>query len=313
MRILLVEDDPSAQQIAKDILENAVYEVEICDRGDTAVKLIEEEEWDLILLDVMLPGKDGFQLLEIAKACHKFTPVLMLTVLKDREKKIRAYDSGVDDFINKPFDRWEFLARVRSLLNLRQSYLRLEETKNIVVSLAHAIEAKDPYTRGHSDRVGEYSWKIALALGFSAEKAEDLYWAGVLHDVGKIAVPLEILTKPAVLTDEEYEKIKTHPEFSYSICEGLRTLKKVLPAIKYHHERWDGMGYPDRLKGKDIPAEARIMAVADAYDAMTSDRAYRKAMSREQAVAILRSGSERQWQGSIVKAFIDILKNDDNV
>lgn len=308
MRMLIVEDDPSAQQIVKDILEKSVYEVVICDRGDQAEELIMKEEWDLILLDIMLPGKDGFQLLETAKKHHKFTPVAMFTVLRDKEKKIKAYNMGVDDFINKPFDRWEFLARIRSLINLRKTYLELEETHNIVIALSHAIEAKDPYTRGHSDRVGEYSKKIAAAIGLSAEKAEDLYWAGILHDIGKIAVPLEILTKNEDLTFEEYEKIKAHPEVSYKICEGLKTLKKVLEAIKYHHERWDGRGYPERLQGKEIPAEARIMAVADSYDAMTSDRAYKKGITKEQAIDILKNGRDKQWQASIVDAFIEILE-----
>ncbi len=307
MRMLIVEDDPSAQQISKDILENAVYDVIVCDRGDIAEKMIVDEEWDLFLFDIMLPGKDGFQLLEIAKKHHRFTPVIMFTVLKEKEKRIKAYEMGVDDFINKPFDRWEFLARVRSLLNLRKTYLELEESHNIVMALAHAVEAKDPYTHGHSDRVGQYSKEIALSIGFSSEKAEDMYWAGVLHDIGKIAVPLEILTKNNTLTFEEYEKIKMHPEVSYRICKGLKTLKKVLDAIKFHHERWDGRGYPERLKSKDIPAEARIMAVADAYDAMTSDRAYRKAMPKKKAIDVLKEGRDKQWQGSIVDSFIGIL------
>jgi len=312
MRILLVEDNPAAQEIAVDILKETVYDIEVCARGDEAETLIRNQEWDLIILDIMLPVKDGFQLLEIAKKIHRFTPVLMITALRDREKKIQAYDMAVDDFITKPFDRWEFLSRVRSLLNLRKSYLRLEDTQNVVVALAHAVEAKDPYTRGHSDRVGELSKKVALALGFSEDKAEDLYWAGILHDVGKIAIPLEILVKPSGLTDEEYEKIKAHPEVSYKICKDLRTLKNVLPAIRHHHERWDGRGYPDKLAKKDIPAEARIMAAVDAFDAMTSDRAYRKAMSKEKAVAILKEGRDRQWQGTVVDVLVDIVK-DENI
>jgi putative two-component system response regulator len=288
-------------------LKDVAYEIEICGRGGKAEELIKDSEWDLIIMDIMLPEKDGFELLKITKKLHKFTPVLMITVLQNRASRIKAYESGVDDFINKPFDRFEFLSRVRSLLNLRESYLQLEETKNVVVALAHAVDAKDPYTRGHSDRVADYSKKIALALGFSAEKAEDIYWAGILHDIGKIAVPLEILTKPGKLTEEEYAKIKVHPKVSCNICGNLRTLKRVLPAIKHHHERWDGDGYPEKLKAKNIPAEARIMAVADAYDAMTSDRSYRKAMSKKKAVSVLNEGRDRQWQGSIVDTFVEIL------
>ncbi|MFH1415877.1 MAG: HD domain-containing phosphohydrolase [Elusimicrobiota bacterium] len=310
MRILIVEDDPSAQEIAKEILEQAVYDVVVCDRGDLAEEMITNEEWDLFLFDIMLPGKDGFQLLEIAKKHCKYTPVVIFTVLKDKEKRIKAYEMGVDDFINKPFDRWEFLARVRSLLNLRRTYLELEESHNIVVALAHAIEAKDPYTAGHSDRVGEYCKKIARSIGFSEEKSEDMFWAGVLHDIGKIAVPLDILTKKDGLTFEEFEKIKEHPEVSYRICKGLRTLQKVLKAIRYHHERWDGKGYPEKLAGKDIPAEARIMAVADAYDAMTSNRAYREAMPKEKAIGILIDGRDKQWQASIVDALVEIVNRD---
>ncbi|MEA3506702.1 MAG: HD domain-containing protein, partial [Elusimicrobiota bacterium] len=275
MKILVVEDNPSTQEIVRDIIADTDYDLKICSRGDTGEKEIKSQEWDLFIFDIMLPGKDGFQLLKIAKKHHKFTPVIMFTVLQDRQKKIRAYDNGVDDFINKPLNKWEFLSRVRSLLNLRNAYRQLEETKNIVVTMANAVEAKDPYTRGHSDRVGHYSKQIAQAVGFSEEKAEDMYWAGILHDIGKLGIPMDILTKPGKLTDEEYEKVKEHPEISYRICKDLRTLKRVLPAIKHHHERWDGGGYPDGLSKKDIPVEARIMAVADAYDAMTSDRSYR--------------------------------------
>nr|MDA3793183.1 HD domain-containing protein [Elusimicrobiota bacterium] len=219
-----------------------------------------------------------------------------------------AYDNGADDFINKPLNKWEFLSRIRSLLNLRISYRQLEETKNIVLTLANAVEAKDPYTRGHSERVGLYSKKIAEAVGFSEEKAEDMYWAGILHDIGKLSIPLDILTKPGKLTDEEYEKIKEHPGVSYRICKDLRTLSRVLPAIKHHHERWDGDGYPDGLEKKDIPAEARIMAVVDAYDAMTSDRSYRSAMPKEKAINILKEGKDKQWQGTVVDTLIEIIE-----
>ncbi len=312
MRLLIVEDDPSSRQIAGDILEDSVYEVEMAATGDDGARLIEEEEWDLVLLDIMLPGRSGFDLLEISKKLHPFTPVVMFTALKDRSSKLKAYEMGVDDFIVKPYDRWEFLARVRSLLRLSRVYQKLEESKNIVVALAHAVEAKDPLTHGHSERVAEVSRKIALALGFSEETASDIYWAGILHDVGKIGVPLEILTKPSALTDEEYDKVKKHPEIACRICQGLRTLKNVIPSIRHHHERWDGGGYPDGLKGKNIPAEARIMAVADSYDAMTSRRTYRDAMPVEKAVSILREGMNSQWQPEVVETLIDILK-DENI
>jgi len=310
MKILIVEDDESARQIVGDILKDKDFDIELCDRGDKALGLIQSYEWDLILLDIMLPGKDGFQLLKAAKEIHKFTPVVMFTVLKDREKRIKAYKMGVDDFINKPFDRWEFLARIRSLINLRKTYLDLEESRNVVLALAHAVEAKDPYTAGHSDRVGEYCRSIARAMGMTEEKASSLFMAGVLHDIGKIAVSLEILTKPGQLSDEEYEKIKIHPEVSYKICAGLKTLKDVLPAIKNHHERWDGKGYPDGMANDTIPVGAQIMAVADAYDAMTSDRAYRKAMPLDKAMSILKDGRDKQWNGKIVDIFIDILESD---
>jgi HD-GYP domain-containing protein (c-di-GMP phosphodiesterase class II) len=135
-----------------------------------------------------------------------------------------------------------------------------------------------------------------------------MYWAGILHDIGKLSIPLDILTKPGKLTDEEYEKIKEHPGVSYRICKDLRTLSRVLPAIKHHHERWDGDGYPDGLEKKDIPAEARIMAVVDAYDAMTSDRSYRSAMPKEKAINILKEGKDKQWQGTVVDTLIEIIE-----
>ncbi len=313
MRVLIVEDDPSAQQIAKDILDDMVYEIEFCSRGDDGAEKILQKEWDLILLDIMLPGKNGYDLLGLAKKKHPFTPVIMFTVLKDRHKRVKAYKMGVDDFILKPFDKWEFMARVRSLLKLRETYLKLEETKNVVVSLSQAVEVKDPYTRGHSERVGELSRNISLALGFSNEKAAELYWAGILHDIGKIALPLPLLTKPSKLNSQEYEKVKKHPVVSCRICSNLRTLKEILPAIKFHHERWDGKGYPLGLSGKEIPAEARIMAVADSYDAMTSDRAYRGAMDSEEVVSIMKEGRGGQWQGDIVDVLVsEIAKNGEN-
>ncbi len=310
MKILVVEDNPATQEIVRDIIDDTEYELKICSRGDTGQEQILKKEWDLFIFDIMLPGKDGFQLLKIAKKHHKFIPVIMFTALKAREKKIMAYDNGADDFINKPLHKWEFLSRIRSLLNLSLSYRQLEETQNIVITLANAVEAKDPYTRGHSDRVGHYSRKIAEVVGFSEEKAEDMYWAGILHDIGKLAIPMEILTKPGKLTAAEYEKVKKHPEISYRICKDLRTLRRVLPAIKHHHESWDGTGYPGGLEKKEIPVEARVMAVADAYDAMTSDRSYRKAMPRGKALSILKEGKDKQWQGAIVDRIIEILKEE---
>jgi len=307
-KILLVEDDKESQEISKEILKSGGYEVDIVGRGDTAIEKIKQINYDLVLLDVMLPGKDGFSVLEEAKKNAPFTPVIMLTVLKERKERIKAYELGADDFINKPFDRWEFLARVRSLLNLRKTYLELETRENLIKALSSAIEAKDPYTKGHSERVGEYSKKLALKLGFDREKAESLYWAGILHDIGKIAIPIDILTKPGKLTDEEFEKIKVHPVISYKICESLNTLKQVLPAVKHHHERYDGKGYPNGLKGEEIPYEARIMAVTDSFDAMTSDRSYRKAMPKEKAIEILKQGAGVQWDEKIVKAFIELIK-----
>ena len=312
MRILIVEDDIESQEISRDILKNENYEIEIVDRGDTAVEVIKDKEFDLILLDVMLPGKDGFQVLKEIKRIRPFTPVVMLTVLREREERIKAYELGADDFINKPFDRWEFLARVRSLLNLRKTYLELETRDSLIKALSQAIEAKDPYTRGHSERVAEYSRKLGIKMGLDKEKVEALYWAGILHDIGKIAVPTNILIKPEKLTDEEYEKIKIHPEFSYKICKELKTLKQVLPAIRHHHERYDGNGYPDGLKENKIPLEARIMAVCDSFDAMTSDRAYRKALSKEEAIKILRNGKGKQWDPEIVDKFISLI-NEENL
>ncbi len=307
MDILLVEDNPATRQIVRDILQETPYDITAYGNGNEGYTAIDNQGWDLIILDIMLPGKDGYELLGFSKKIHKFTPVIMFTALKDRNKKIKAYNMGVNDFISKPVEKWEFLARVRSLLALRESYQKLEETKNIVKSLAHAVEAKDPYTSGHSDRVGKYCKKIALKVGFSEEKAEDLYWAGLLHDIGKIAVPLDILTKPGKLTEEEYKRVKEHPKVSHKICKDLRTLQKVLPAVKYHHERWDGKGYPSGLAGKEIPVEARIMSVADAFDAMTSDRSYRKALSRQKALRILKEEKNKQFQGTIVDTLLEIL------
>jgi len=193
------------------------------------------------------------------------------------------------------------------LLNVQLLGEKEQLLTNTVRSLVTAIEAKDQYTRGHSERVALYGKRLSERIGFDADERERVYLSGLLHDVGKIGISDDTLGKPTKLSDDEYEEVQRHPEEGWAILQELRELNPIMPGVLHHHERIDGRGYPDRLEGSEIPIDGRILAVADAYDAMTSDRPYRKGMSSDQAVEILRDGAGTQWDTNLVDAFIDIL------
>ncbi|MBA3065819.1 response regulator [bacterium] len=310
-KILIVEDNPDGAEVLKDILSAEGYLCDIAPDGVTAEMKASMNDYGLILLDIMLPDKSGFELLEKFKndSATSLTPVIMLTALNDTQSRINGYNLGCNDFISKPYNHYELMARVKNHIRLKNALADLEDTNNVLYTLASAIEAKDRYTRGHSNRVSNYCYNLARELGWSESECVGIKRAGLLHDIGKIGVPDFILTKTAGLTAEEYQIIKNHPVLSAEICSSLTKLKDVIPTIKYHHERYDGAGYPAGLAGSAIPLGARIMAVCDSWDAMTSDRAYRKRINKSEVIKILEACSGKQWDREIVKAFIRFLKN----
>ncbi|MDH4099395.1 MAG: response regulator [Nitrospirota bacterium] len=310
-RILIVDDNRQNVELLKTYISAEGYEVDEAYDGEEALSKVTENPPDLILLDIMMPKVNGYDVCARLKADEKtrFIPVIMVTALSDLEDKIKGLDAGTDDFISKPFNRHELLARVRSLLRIRHYYADLDHSQDIIITLALAVEAKDPYTRGHSERVADFAQKLAKALGLSVKDQDIVHKAGLLHDIGKIGVSESYLHKPGPLSREEREIIRDHPVRGEAICQPLKSLKHLLPAIRHHHERYNGTGYPDGLKGEEIPLMARILAIADIYDALTSDRPYRVGLPNDKAMDILKSEADQQyWDPAIVHVLVDCIK-----
>jgi putative two-component system response regulator len=309
-RVLVVDDNAMNVELVADNLEQEGYSVERASSGEEALRKVEAMPFDLVLLDVMMPGLTGYEVCERLKRDQKtrLLPVVMLTALDKREDKIRGIAAGADDFINKPFDRAELLIRVKSCIRTKRLTDDLETAESILVALGNAIDAKDTYTEGHAERVAHYSVAIGKQLGLPYESMRELRLGGVLHDIGKIGVPEAILNKPGPLTPEEFAIMKKHPEIGERICAPLKSLRDMLPIVRSHHERPDGSGYPDGLSGEEIPLGARIVCLADVYDALATTRSYKRAFTRERCIAIVRDDTAKGlFDPRVVEAFVAYL------
>jgi len=307
--VLLVDDMLSNLELLETVFAGAGFDVFTAPDAYSALNIFESSRIDIAILDVMMPGMDGYELCKRLKNSNgrQFFPVILLTALTDRQSRITGLECGADDFISKPFDSTELLTKVRSLLRLKALYDELEHSENVILTLAVAMESRDPYTRGHSTRVGEVSMSFASFLGLGKREQEQMRKAGILHDIGKLGLSSELLCKGGSLTDEEFETVKRHTIIGEEICRPLVSLRWALPAIRSHHERWDGSGFPDGLSGEDIPLNARILSIVDSFDAMVSKRPYRKGRSVEAVIEIFRR--ERysgQWDPNLVEHFIDM-------
>jgi len=309
--ILVVDDSPQNVDLLKAFLAPAGYKVTSAQCGEEALERLTEDELpDLVILDVMMPGIDGYHVCEKIKADHVTgrLPVIMLTALTAIDDKVRGYDAGADDFLSKPVDRLELLLRVKTLLRTKHLNEDLESARDVIYTLALAIEANDPYTRGHSERVSHYGVRIAEYMDLDDDQIDVIRNAGILHDIGKIGISDSILKKPGPLTDQEMRAVQNHPVIGEKICKPLRSANVLLTIIRHHQERFDGDGYPDRLAGAAIPIEARVISVADAYDAMTSPRPYRPALSPHHVLSTLRSDEGQQWDPDVVEAFLQLME-----
>jgi len=281
--------------------------------GEEAMELISKSSVDLVLLDIMMPGMDGYQVCRLIKGNEntRMIPVIAVTALEDIESKIKAIESGADDFLTKPPNRVELLARTRSLLQFKKLNDNLTSIESVLFSLAKAVEAKDPYTQGHVERVSGLAMSLGRKLGLSANEIKALRLGGILHDIGKIGIPLDILNKQGPLTNEEWLVMKTHCDVGHRICLPLgETLGPALDVVRHHHEKLDGSGYPDGLRGEEIPRVALVMSVVDSYDAMTTDRPYRKALSKEETLACLsHEVSEGKLDGPTVECLRNMIAN----
>lgn len=305
-QILVVDDAEPNRELIGAYLEQGGHKVLMAASGAEALHMLQRFQVDVVLLDIMMPHMDGYEVCERMRQNYltRLTPVVLVTSLDDRSDRIRAMDAGADDFLSKPVDQMELLARVRSLLRVKRLTDHLDSSEAVIFALARAVEAKDVYTEQHTARVGEYARVIAAAAGLSSDDQAAIYRAGMVHDIGKIGISDLILLKQGKLTPAELEIMKRHTLIGEEICRPLRWASELTPVIRHHHEHWNGAGYPDGLKGVAIPLSARIVAIADAFDAMTTDRPYRPAMSIDQARAILAQGRGIQWDGDLVDRFL---------
>lgn len=304
--VLVVDDSQANRELIEACLAGVECEVRPAEDGPSAVRAIQSTPPDLVLLDVQMPGMDGYQVCQWIKAnpLTRLVPVVMITSLDRTDDRIRALDAGADDYMSKPVERIELVARVKSALRLKRVYDSLDSAEQVIFALATAVEAKDPFTQAHTQRVADSARRTGASLGLGPSDQEALYRGGVIHDIGKIGVPDAILLKPGPLDSEELTTMHLHPVIGANIVAPLRSGADVLPIIRHHHERYDGTGYPDRLPAKDIPLLARIVAVCDAYDALVNDRPYRLRRTHDEALTILRAGAGRQWDPEVVQAFV---------
>lgn len=311
-KILVVDDEELIRRTVAKILKKADFEVFLAEDGYRAVEMAKEQIFDMVITDVRMPGIDGVETIRLIKEIQPDIYSIIITGYASEETPVQALKVGVNDYIFKPFEIDTFNHSVmRNIINLRLTRekaslaRRLKDNMITVIdTLATTLEARDPYTHGHSHRVGAYSCWIAEDLDFSPEDLDILLHGGILHDIGKIAVREEVLNKPGRLTAEEYEHIKIHPTVGYNILRQINDLDAILPIVLSHHERIDGKGYPHGTPGEDIPLNARIAAIADTFDALTSNRPYRDGMPVDKAIAILESVKGSQLDSELVDIFI---------
>lgn len=329
--ILVVDDDTANLKMASRILGMEKMRVSCLKSGEDAINFLQGNRPDLILLDIHMPGMDGFETIAAFRENKEISdiPVIFLTADDDSNAETRGLEAGAMDFIKKPFEPEVLLLRVRHTIELvrlqtdlscevkKKTQEVIEQNKKlerifmqIVKTLSGAIDAKDTYTNGHSIRVAEYSREIARRAGFQEEAQSDVYMMGLLHDVGKIGIPDAIINKPARLTDEEYSIIRNHPVVGAEILGNITEFPKLSTGAKWHHERYDGRGYPDGISGEDIPAEARIIAVADAYDAMSSRRSYRDVLPQAQLREEMEKGVGTQFDPVFAQIMLTMIDED---
>lgn len=313
VNILVVDDNYGNVELLNALLSPRGYNVFSAYNGEDAIAMVEDVQPHVILLDVMMPKLDGYEVCRRLKekSSTRFIPVIMLTALSSLEDKVKGLEAGADDFISKPFQRPELLARVKSLVRVKNLLEELEDVRNVIFSLATVLDFNDPYTHGHSQRVSDLAAKLATFLGLSPQEQYAIRDAGFLHDIGKIATNKDILHKPGALNGKEYEHVKQHPVVGERICSPLKFAKPLLPMIRSHHERFNGTGYPDGLAGADIPLGARIIGIVDLYDALTSIRSYRRGMSRDVALEVMKIEAEKgYWDKDILMPFVEIVKQE---
>jgi len=307
--ILIVDDDPGLRKTLSDILRAKGYAPIAAVKGKTAVNRVKKETPAVAVIDLKLPDMDGLEVMREIKKRSPGTECIVLTGYASQASAIEAVNLGAYSYMQKPYDVEQLEVTIRRANEKREAEEALDSTAlETLEAVSSIVEANDPYTSGHSATVGEIAIEIAQEMGLRPSQLDTLRIAGPLHDVGKVGIPSSVLNKPTGLTQAEWVMIQTHPIVSAQTAERVIAFKDAVPVIRHHHERCDGTGYPDGLKGDDIPLLARILAVADGFQAMISERPYRRARTEEEALAELQKGAGTQWDPEVVKVFLKLRK-----
>ena len=321
--ILIVDDDEGSRELLVFALEGGGYKLLVAETGAQALAIAHNHLPDLVLLDVMMPGMDGYEVCRNLRATARTAemPIVMITALDDRESRLHGIEAGADDFLSKPVDRIELRARVRTITRLNRyrrlidDQVRLEAAAadlelaydSTLEGWARALELRDHETEGHSRRVTELTVSLARALGISESEVVHIRRGALLHDIGKIGIPDRILLKPSHLATDEWEEMKRHTIYAYNLLQPVAFLQPAMAIPTFHHEKWDGSGYPHGLHGEEIPLAARIFAVIDVWDAVTHDRPYHKAKTPAETMAMIRRDAGRHFDPHVVKVFEQIM------
>ena len=308
-KVLVVDDyEPNLRGLGL-LLAQAHYTVLTATNGRDALEIVKRERPDLVLLDVVMPGISGLDVCAELKrnAETRLTPVVLISGAQERQTRLAGLDAGADDFLNKPVDPEELHTRVRSLMRLKRLTDDLESAESLFLTLGRIIEARDPCTEGHCERLTDYATMLGRHLRLDQPNLEDLHRGAFLHDIGKIAIPDRVLLKKGRLTRKEYELMKRHPAIGDDLCRTVRSFEAVRPIVRHHHERLDGRGYPDGLAGDRIPLLAQIVSIVDVFDALTTDRPYRKALPTATAYQMMRDDARGGWcREELLEVFIEV-------
>jgi putative two-component system response regulator len=308
--VLVVDDTESVRSLFRKLLSTDGHDVVAAADGAAALEAVQRHRPDVVLLDVDMPTMDGLEVCRRLKADPgtRLTPVVMVTGQTDLNDRLRGIEAGADEFLSKPVHPQELRVRVRSLSRVKHLIDALDSAEAAFVTLALTIEARDPSTNGHCERLASHAVRLGRALGLGDEELDALHRGGYLHDVGKVGVPDSVLLKPGPLTADEFELMKKHPVIGDSLCAPLQSLRRVRPIVRGHHERLDGSGYPDKLRGDEVPLLAQVVGIVDVFDALTSERPYRTALAPEAAGQYLISEAGKgKFDRRFVEAFLDTL------
>jgi putative two-component system response regulator len=323
-KVLIVDDEYSGRETLQSVLEGEGYQLEMAENGMQAIEKASTLLPDVILLDVMMPGMDGFEVCKRIRSNPSLAEIhiIMLTALDDKQSMLSGLESGADDFITKPYDRYELRARLLGVTRVNRYRKLLDERANIqqahqqllsayeatIEGWSHAMDLRDKETEGHTLRVTETAMVMAKLAGITDDELVHVRRGALLHDIGKLGVPDSILFKPDKLTSEEWEIMHKHPQYAYDMIVPVEYLRPALDIPYCHHEKWDGSGYPRGLKGEEIPLSARVFAILDVWDAVTSDRPYRAAWDKQKALEYIREQSGKHFDPKVVDLFNKMME-----